>query len=310
MRLTSIICALIVTLPAVGFSWSSPEHQAIATAAMNMVPPATQAKIKAILKTESPEKAATWLDDVREGKIKASQFDTDFTGNANWHFVDFPIGSTAYSFSNKIASPNDVVQALESAITVLEGKPSKMSKIEALRVVFHLAGDIHQPLHCGCGFYEISDPNHPVLLKAKEIKPTSVSDRGGNQLYYTKSEELHAMWDSTLPNLVGKGAALVSIISVPNFQSQFTTSGDYHHWPEKWAGDSMKQCTAAYAGIQFQSAAYVPDPRHPGKTMLKIMINLPGGTPQYKANQKGRTKTQLTKSAVHLAQLLSSIKFN
>ena len=118
------------------------------------------------------------------------------------------------------------------------------------------------------------------------------------------------MWDKTLPALVEKTpSALADKIVVADFKSAFAMKGDYHHWPEEWAADTMQQSSEAYKGIVFKSAEYVPDPRHPGKTMLKIMIDLPGGTAQYKKDQKVRTQSQLTKAAVHLAQLLNAIKY-
>ena len=132
--------------------------------------------------------------------------------------------------------------------------------------------------------------------------------RGGNQLYYTKSEEFHALWDKVLPagisaDVNGLAGKIVDGVTL----TQYQTTGDYHHWAETWAGDSMNAANAAYAGITFNSAANVPDPRHAGKTMLNISITLPAG---YKAAHQPRAKDQLSQAAVHLAQLLSRIKFN
>ena len=129
-------------------------------------------------------------------------------------------------------------------------------------------------------------------------------------MYYTSGQELHAMWDLLLPRRISSNVNDLASALIPgSLASQAATSGDYHHWPEVWAGESMTQANAAYAPINFKSAAYVPNPRHTNTLMLKISIELPGGSTGYKQAQQQRTQDQLTKAAVHLAQLLSKIDF-
>jgi hypothetical protein len=306
------------------FGWSAPGHEAIARAALNMVGLSTREKVESILEGESVEESSTWLDHVRDlsrGRYRfpdaaeqkaAVQFNRDFKGNADWHFVNYPVGLTAYHPSGKFSSEHDVVHGIQRAIAVLEGANSKMSKRQALRVLIHLVGDIHQPLHCVTGYFDISDLSAPRLLKPSEVKEPkeTIEDRGGNQLYYTKTQELHAMWDRLLPEAITKDPAeLLSAISVSNLQAQPVTAGDYHQWAETWASESMKDGKAAYEGLVFESAEYLPDPKNPGKTELHINTKIPGATKGYKAAQKDRTEEQLRRAAVHLAQLLGSIKF-
>jgi hypothetical protein len=317
MRTLLVIAAVFPLVPLSGYSFSAPSHEAIAQAAVQMLDAPAKTKVNAILDGESVADAAIWLDRVREhykfeepsDEEEALVFGRYFPDNANWHFCNYIVGSTEYDFSSKYASNDDVVHALEKAIAVLEGSPSKMTKLQALRAVFHLTGDIHQPLHCITGYYDISNMKAPVLLSDVEDPKTAIEDRGGNQLYYTASQELHALWDLGLPRRISADVnTLASKLVVP-LASQPEPPGDYHHWAEGWAGDSMKQANAAYAGIVYKSAAYVDDPRNPGKQKLEISIALPGGEQKYKADQQDRVEEQLKKAAVHLAQLLSKINF-
>lgn len=317
MKIAFLIVGLALTAPA-AFGWSKPGHEAVANAAMSLLKGTpTEAKVKAILAGETSADASTWLDHVRDqsrNKFKfpdpkaqkeSVDFNASFHNNDAWHYVDYPIGSSKYSLSGKFSSPNDVVHALQQAVAVLEGKPSPMTKRQALRVVFHLVGDIHQPLHCGTGFFDLSDMSHPKRYETTAIPAGATEDRGGNQLYYTKSQELHALWDSTLPDHVSKTSLAAAI--APSGPGAFKTPGDYHRWAEKWAGDSMSQATAAYKGIKPTTAAMVPKP--PGKPELHITVSLPGGNSQYTTDQTPRAKEQLTKAAAHLAQLLQAIHF-
>jgi hypothetical protein len=315
MKTTMLLTIVALqTLPISGFCWSAPGHQAIAQAAMQMLQgTSAEAKINAILDGEAAQDAAIWLDLVRENKIndqEARAFRKTFPSNSDWHFCNFIVGSTNFEFDSKYATTNDVVPALEQAIAVLEGASSAMTKRQALRSVIHLVGDIHQPLHCITGFFDVTDSAHPILLKDVTDPRTATQDRGGNQLMYTASENLHHFWDLVLPDGVSKDiSTLASKITAASLAAEPVTDGDFHHWPETWAGHSMQVANAAYDGITYESAELVDDPQHPGKKKLEIHIKLPGGEAGYKMNQQQPAQDQLKLAAVHLAQLLSKINF-
>jgi len=319
MKTLIFAVAALLCCPREAFSWSAPGHQAIALAALAMLKgtPA-EAKINAILGDESVTNASTWLDRVRENgpfamqaeKDEATAFGHSFPQNAEWHFCNFSVGSTNYSFTTQFAATDDVVHGLGLAISVLEGTPSDMTKLQALRSVIHLVGDIHQPLHCITGFYDTNDMKIPVLL-TNVLDPKEVAqDRGGNQLMYTNTENFHHFWDLVLPSAVARDVhVLAAKLTVASLASEPLTQGHFRDWPQVWAGDSMVQANAAYDQLKFHDSALVPDPRHHGKLMLQIKIDLPGGEHGYKTNQTQRAEQQLKEGAVHLAQLLSKIKF-
>ena len=325
MKLQFLASILLITIIShSAFGWSAPGHQAIGRAALNMIGISTKDTVDGILGDETVEDAATWLDHVREmskGRFHfddqdeqdaAVQFNHNFKGNGDWHFVNYPVGLTDYHLDGKFSSSNDVVHGIERAIEVLEGAPSEMSKLQALRVLIHLVGDIHQPLHCVTGYFDLSDMDNPKLLEAAKVKDPkkTVEDRGANQLFYTPKQELHAFWDRQLPEAISKDPAeLVNAISVSNLKQQPRTDGDYHKWAEMWASETMQAGAAAYNGLEFTSAEFLEDPQHPDHQTLFIHTKLPGGTAGYKAAQKDRAEEQLRKAAVHLAQLLGSIKF-
>ncbi len=60
-----------------------------------------------------------------------------------------------------------------------------LSKRNALRLLAHFIGDLHQPLHVGVGFIDPNGPNHTIRI-AKDphtIRQRNLHhDRGGNQL--------------------------------------------------------------------------------------------------------------------------------
>ena len=56
-------------------------------------------------------------------------------------------------------SVNQVVGAL---VRRTPGQRTDLTKADALKFLVHLVGDIHQPLHCGCGYCEVH--GHQVVL--------------------------------------------------------------------------------------------------------------------------------------------------
>ena len=77
------------------------------------------------------------------------------------------------------------------------------------------------------------------------------------------------------------------------------SAGDYHHWPEGWATESLAAARTAFAGITF--GALTAD----GKGGIKrIAITLP---PHYDDTCVPLATERLAKSAYHLAELLNAI---
>ena len=113
------------------------------------------------------------------------------------------MGFSDYQLNGPFSSRNDIVHALRRAIAVLEGKSSEFTKVQALRIIAHLVGDIHQPLHTISGYYNLSDMNAPKLISKPGEALGKPQDRGGNQLFFTRSPELHSLWDSKLVEKAG-----------------------------------------------------------------------------------------------------------
>lgn len=98
-----------------------------------------------------------------------------------------------YAPDGPFSSPDDVVNAIGAAVDVLEGKSQQFTKAQALRILVHLVADVHQPLHSVAGYFDCTDPTDPKLIGDPTLAQKLPHDRGGNQLFYTKTLELHAL---------------------------------------------------------------------------------------------------------------------
>lgn len=167
MKKILLLC-LILTSPSV-MAFSDLGHKMIAAAAWEHLTPYAKQNIERILgvgKTEFIE-ASVWAD-----KIKSNE---DFNYLKPLHYVNLPKAATTYVASRDCKSDKCVVEGIHTFSKIAKNG-SENEKVLALKMLIHLIGDIHQPLHAG--LYE---------------------DRGGNWFevkYEDKHLTLHKFWDN------------------------------------------------------------------------------------------------------------------
>jgi hypothetical protein len=121
--------------------------------------------------------ASHWADDLRP----FSQFDSF----KPLHFIDKPF-SLDNSTLPEIDAEN-IVKALQDNVEILKTSTDKKAQAQALRLIIHFVGDIHQPLHC----------------TAQVTGANPHGDQGGNLFKLKlangdgtfKNTNLHSYWD-------------------------------------------------------------------------------------------------------------------
>jgi hypothetical protein len=314
--------AIFVLASEKAIAWAPEGHAVVAAIAEQLLSPITQAKVQQLL-AEGGDKdlisVASWADQViiaahDEGPLRGNQeameFNQKFPKSGMWHFVNLPLGATSYDQVRPFLSPDDVIHAISRCIQVLESptpEPETFTRVQALRLLVHFVGDIHQPLHCGTGFYSFTEKSVPDLITDPAEAIDKPSDRGGNLLFYGSNaiEQLHALWDMVLVEKVDNSldykvlADYLAKSYLPKVMVK--TSGDYHHWAEVWAIESVRVAALAYRGIIFGKAE-LDGNQH----IVRIDIDLPTN---YLNSNKGYVAQQLARAGVRLAQLLDSIKW-
>ncbi len=149
------------------FAWGQLGHRVTGEIAWNHLTPKAQKKINALLLTESLAMSSTWMDFIKSDP-----------GHAHmdvWHYCT--VCDTCTYTDALCPSGGDVVQTIERLIKELKNKKfTDGDERQALRMLVHLIGDVHQPLHVG--------------------KP---GDRGGNDVkikWFGENTNLHAIWDT------------------------------------------------------------------------------------------------------------------
>lgn len=163
-----ILFILLIFFSTTAFGWGETGHRATGYIANKYLNKKAKKAIEQILGGRSISMVSTWMDEIRS--------DSTYNYTADWHWVTIPDGMT-YEQTEK--NPNgDIIMTLERLIAELKTKtlPAKQ-EAEYLKMLIHLVGDIHQPLHVG--------------------RP----DRGGNDVkvnWFRTESNLHRVWDTDM----------------------------------------------------------------------------------------------------------------
>ena len=149
-------------------AWGKRGHELVAEIAFRFLDEPTKELVKKYLGNLSIEEAANWMDDERSNSY--------YNYMRTWHYLDIDKGMTY----DKNSTERNVLTILHSAIVELrQYKTIRRKDIKRdLLLIFHLVGDLHQPLHTG---YAI--------------------DKGGNTINITSdhvSGNLHSVWDTQI----------------------------------------------------------------------------------------------------------------
>src|ERR1044072_5910820 len=190
--------SILFTTAAPVFAWGDNGHQTVGKIASLRIKPHTAQRIAQILKPgETLANIARWADTVKERMGKpdpdpdTNEFLIDIAHNEKnreWHYDDLPLNCKSYQACPDFTPENDVVHMLNISIRTLQGRPDPkypLSKRNALKLVVHFLGDMHQPLHVGCGFIDVNGPNGSILIARDTVAiklKNFPSDNGGNQL--------------------------------------------------------------------------------------------------------------------------------
>lgn len=242
--------------------------------------------------------------------------------NSDYHFIDVPIQQTKYVAGSPGTGKNDAVQMINYAVAQLRGKSPqkddvKLTDAQALWLLAHLVGDIHQPLHVGSIYFDKET--------CKQIKdPTGMpggtdnvaSTIGGNAIVLIAlapdpaappSDNFHLFWDSTAVNNAMQAAGwpgaeqdfarLLASKAPPSWQ----TVGDPETWAAQWVAGIMPIARAAHK-LKFElKERKVSDQ---GRVSCKWTTQI---SPAYSRWASQQARDQIQKAGFRLAALLNEI---
>jgi hypothetical protein len=153
--------------PSSCFAWGREGHHIVAEIAYKYLSEQARTNVMNYLGGISIDEAGVWMDEMRSDK--------SYDYMKPWHYINIEKGDSY--------TPNTE----ENVVNEIQLKMRELDHMETLSVeqiktgllvLFHLVGDIHQPLHAGYG-----------------------SDRGGNSVplnFLGEATNLHTIWDSKI----------------------------------------------------------------------------------------------------------------
>ncbi|WP_019039547.1 S1/P1 nuclease [Psychroflexus tropicus] len=149
--------------------WGQNGHRTVGETAERFLKRSVKNKIDKILNGQSIADASTYADEIKS--------DRSYDKYKPWHYANIPFDQ---SYAEADKNPEgDVVFGIEECIRQL--KSNSLSKKEEgfyLKMLIHLVGDMHQPLHFG--------------LK---------EDKGANDFkvkWFRQSTNMHSVWDTKM----------------------------------------------------------------------------------------------------------------
>ncbi|MUH37892.1 S1/P1 Nuclease [Zobellia amurskyensis] len=207
MRKIVFFLFLITTLSnANDGEWSKTGHRTVGEVAQHHLSKKARKALKKLLNGESLAYVSTFADD-----IKADRAYKEFSA---WHYVNIPEGK---DYSDIEPNKNgDLITGINKCIEIIKDENSKKEdKVFYLKMLVHLIGDLHQPMHVG-----------------------RFEDKGGNDIqlqWFNEGTNLHRVWDSNMINTYGMSYTELasSLPQLSKEQVKFIQQGTVLEWVEE-----------------------------------------------------------------------------
>lgn len=161
-----IICMGFI---AQSFGWGQNGHRVVGQIAEWHLNKKALKKIESVLSYESLAMVANWMDEIRS--------DRAYDHTHTWHYLTVPDGK-GYDPDLQEESGDAYATLLRLIDELKNGNLTAKQEVEKLKMLVHIVGDLHQPLHVGNG-----------------------NDRGGNDVevyYFNQKTNLHSVWDTKM----------------------------------------------------------------------------------------------------------------
>jgi hypothetical protein len=169
-----IIIGLLFYIPFQSMAWGMEGHRVVGEIADSYLSPAARKKVKQILGDESMAMASNWADFIKS--------DSNYRYLNVWHYADFKPGLSYEQIQDELKRDTSANAYNKLLFMVNELKTKKdltaQQKLFYLRMIIHIVGDVHQPLHVS-------------------VEGTS----GGNDvkvMWFNEQTNLHRVWDEHL----------------------------------------------------------------------------------------------------------------
>lgn len=205
--------------------WSKTGHRTTGQVAQEHLSRKAKKAIDKLLNGESLAKVSTFGDDIKA--------DRNFKKFSAWHYVNFP--SDKKYTDVEPSKYGDIVVGIQECIRIVkDDNSSEANRVFYLKLLVHLVGDLHQPMHVG-----------------------RLEDKGGNDIqvqWFNKGSNLHKVWDSNMIEDYGMSYTEIAT-SLPKLnkkQKMFIQEGTLYDWVE----ESQEVANKVYESVEVGEKLY------------------------------------------------------
>ncbi|MGB7393366.1 MAG: S1/P1 nuclease [Pricia sp.] len=205
--------------------WSKTGHRAIGEVAQEHLTTKAKKAIDKLLNGMSLAEASTFGDEIKADSI--------YRKFSPWHYVNYPADAT---YGDEPPSEDgDLIIGIEKCIEIIKDDgSSKSDKAFYLKMLLHLIGDLHQPMHVG-----------------------RLEDKGGNDIqlqWFNRGTNLHRVWDSNMIDDYGMSYTelAANLPKMSKARKKAIQKGDIRGWVE----ESQDLANEVYESVEMGEKLY------------------------------------------------------
>ena len=170
-----LVAALMIFSSYSAFGWGPKGHDVIASIAEQHLTKKAAKAIDEILDGRSIVFYSSWMDNIQNSPY----WEYGYNKTKTWHYANVDKGQTYQTMQKN--ENGDVITALNfltKELTENEASLTDSMRVDYLKMIVHLVGDLHCPMHAG-----------------------RLSDTGGNKVrvkWFGQNTNLHSVWDSKM----------------------------------------------------------------------------------------------------------------
>lgn len=218
-----VLASIFLYIPFCSMAWGMLGHRIVGQIADSYLTKNTKKEIFKILGNESVAMASNWPDFIKS--------DPSYSYLSSWHYINLKGGLSEQDVKSYLATDTvtDAYTKINWLTVQLKDKELEQEKkVLYLRLLIHIVGDIHQPLHVG-----------------------RFEDLGGNKIrvtWFKDSVNLHQVWDSKL--IEYQQLSFTEYATAINF----TTKAQRKSWEaepvSEWIWQSYQSAQKIYADVK------------------------------------------------------------
>ena len=192
------------------YAWGPMGHDVVAAIAEQHLTKKARKEIAKLLDGKSIVYYSSWMD-----KIQNSPYWNDgYNATKTWHYANVDMGHTYQTMPKE--KNGDVVSALEKLTDAMTNHYAELTdsmKVDYLKMIVHMVGDLHCPMHAG-----------------------RLSDRGGNQTkvrWFRQNTNIHSVWDSKMIESARKWSHSEWVFHLDRTDRRYrkeVVAGSYEDW--------------------------------------------------------------------------------